>query len=283
MLYDLYIETRTKKRKGHRETNHWSILWRVTACPSWEKIKQGSKSEKTNCNEEDRQTHVHQCSEDRHMLHQCSVVQPRTSEKNEIPTPFKSLRPEGGKMLTYLEAMRRPKKHMVNTLAIGITAILMVPSTDWPAADGISMESAKTARIRSIILWSQKHRFWRWTSDGWKYLERGEKNRVFWWLTKCLESRSFRDYNTETEDTLSLSLSATCFLPSFSLLSFSKPQSPKSRFLTPNHSFILTFFFGLITLQVFVLFNSTYYNTTKSTSCYIVQPRYNSSNEFIRK
>jgi hypothetical protein len=87
----------------------------VTACPSWEKIKQGSKSEKTN--------------------------------------PFKSLRPEGGKMLTYLEAMRRPKKHMVNTFAIGITAILMVPSTDPPpAATGISMESAKAARIRAIIL-----------------------------------------------------------------------------------------------------------------------------------
>nr|BAC43444.1 unknown protein [Arabidopsis thaliana] len=56
-------------------------------------------------------------------------------------------------MLTYLEAMRRPKKHMVNTFAIGITAILMVPSTDPPpAATGISMESAKAARIRAIIL-----------------------------------------------------------------------------------------------------------------------------------
>jgi hypothetical protein len=37
-------------------------------------------------------------------------------------------------MLTYLEAIRNPKKHMVKTLAIGRTAILMVFKSDCPPA-----------------------------------------------------------------------------------------------------------------------------------------------------
>jgi hypothetical protein len=47
-------------------------------------------------------------------------------------TPFKSFLPLAGKMLTYLEAMRNPKKHMVKTLAMGRTAILMVPRRVCP-------------------------------------------------------------------------------------------------------------------------------------------------------
>ena len=70
--------------------------------------------------------------------------------KKERFTPFNSFLPEGGKMLTYLEAMRRPKKHMVNTLAIGITAILIVPSTDSPAATAVGI-SMRSERIRVII------------------------------------------------------------------------------------------------------------------------------------
>nr|POE69857.1 1-aminocyclopropane-1-carboxylate synthase [Quercus suber] len=40
---------------------------------------------------------------------------------------------EPGKMLTYLEAIRNPKKHIVKTFAIGNTAILIVPKRDSPA------------------------------------------------------------------------------------------------------------------------------------------------------
>lgn len=47
-------------------------------------------------------------------------------------TPFKSFLPLAGKMLTYLEAIRNPKKHIVKTLAMGRTAILILPRKDSP-------------------------------------------------------------------------------------------------------------------------------------------------------
>lgn len=57
--------------------------------------------------------------------------------------------------MTYLEAMRRPKKHIVNTLAIGMTAILIVPRTESPAAPTARL-SMISARIRPIILTDKK-------------------------------------------------------------------------------------------------------------------------------
>lgn len=51
---------------------------------------------------------------------------------NTIHTPFKSFLPLAGKMLTLLEAIRNPMKHIVKTLAIGNTAIIMVPNNDSP-------------------------------------------------------------------------------------------------------------------------------------------------------
>lgn len=47
-------------------------------------------------------------------------------------TPFKSFLPLAGKMLTYLEAIRKPKKHIVKTFAMGNTAILIDPNNDSP-------------------------------------------------------------------------------------------------------------------------------------------------------
>ncbi|MFS7976470.1 hypothetical protein Hanom_Chr10g00892801 [Helianthus anomalus] len=47
-------------------------------------------------------------------------------------TPFKSFLPLAGKMFIYLEAIKNPKKHMVKTLAIGKTAILIEPNSDSP-------------------------------------------------------------------------------------------------------------------------------------------------------
>lgn len=47
-------------------------------------------------------------------------------------TPFKSFLPLAGNMLTYLEAMRNPKKQHVNTFAIGKTAILIDSISDSP-------------------------------------------------------------------------------------------------------------------------------------------------------
>lgn len=91
------------------------------------------------------------------MTHTCWAREREANTGDEIKernkrksTPFKSFLPEGGKMLTYLEAMRRPKKHIVNTLAIGSTAILIVPSTDSPAATAVGI-SMRSERIRVII------------------------------------------------------------------------------------------------------------------------------------
>lgn len=53
---------------------------------------------------------------------------------SHIHTPFKSFLPEACKMSTYLEAIRSPKAHMVNTLTMGITAISIDPNTDSPPA-----------------------------------------------------------------------------------------------------------------------------------------------------
>lgn len=47
-------------------------------------------------------------------------------------TPLRSFLPLAGKILTYLEAIRNPMKHIVNTFAIGKTAILILPSKDSP-------------------------------------------------------------------------------------------------------------------------------------------------------
>lgn len=47
-------------------------------------------------------------------------------------TAFKSFLPLEGKMLTYLEAIKKPRKHIVKTLAMGNTAILIVPNRDSP-------------------------------------------------------------------------------------------------------------------------------------------------------
>ena len=55
-----------------------------------------------------------------------------------IHTPFKSLLPEAGKILTYLEAIRRPKAHIVKTLTIGKTAILIEPNNDCPPGPSVS-------------------------------------------------------------------------------------------------------------------------------------------------
>ena len=57
-------------------------------------------------------------------------------------TPFKSFLPLAGKMLTYLEAIRNPKKHIVKTFAIGNTAILIVPKRDSPATPTPASEAA---------------------------------------------------------------------------------------------------------------------------------------------
>lgn len=65
-------------------------------------------------------------------------------------TPFKSFLPFAGKMLTYLEAIRKPKKHMVNTFAIGKTAIFILPNKDSPpaaAAAGASMTADRNLSI----------------------------------------------------------------------------------------------------------------------------------------
>lgn len=47
-------------------------------------------------------------------------------------TPLRSFLPWAGKMLTYLEAMRKPKKHTVKTLAMGKTAIFIESTKDSP-------------------------------------------------------------------------------------------------------------------------------------------------------
>ena len=230
---------RTKKRLiiGTRNKNHWSIFWRVTACPSWEKIKHGSKSEKTNW-EPDTNTLVESQRE--------RETQKIKEERNF--TPFKSLRPEGGKMLTYLEAMRRPKKHMVNTLAIGITAILIVPRTESPAAAtaGLSM---KSARILAIILLAEKKTLefsakeakgrdflltgWLWAMNLREIWRRKTKTAKQKWIVSVLitrERESFLDISISPE-ILALSFSLFLWLPrafTYLLLSLSKPKRPDS-------------------------------------------------------
>ncbi|KAK3405045.1 hypothetical protein EUGRSUZ_K01304 [Eucalyptus grandis] len=76
-----------------------------------------------------------------------------TENKHTIQlTPFSNFLPLAGKMLTYLEAIRKPKKHMVNTFAIGSTAILIVPISDSPPTCG----SATIAR--NLCIFSGLHR-----------------------------------------------------------------------------------------------------------------------------
>lgn len=113
-------EPQMELRRTFTGINHHSnIFCKVTACPSWENIKQGSKSENTN--------------------------------------PFKSFLPLAGKMLTYLEAMRNPKKHMVKTLAMGRTAILMVPKRVCPPptwfAPMVSTANKNLSMVFSVIPW----------------------------------------------------------------------------------------------------------------------------------
>lgn len=60
------------------------------------------------------------------------IIQKGGEEEGLYITPFKSFLPLAGKILTYLEAIRKPRKHMVKTFAMGKTAILMVPSSDSP-------------------------------------------------------------------------------------------------------------------------------------------------------
>lgn len=69
-----------------------------------------------------------------------------------IHTPFKSFLPEAGKMLTYFEAIRNPKKHMVNTLTIGKTAILILPNKDSPPEPPWFCKANRNLPIVSAIL-----------------------------------------------------------------------------------------------------------------------------------
>lgn len=66
-------------------------------------------------------------------------------------TPFKSFLPFAGKMLTYLEAIRNPRKHMVKTFAMGKTAILMVPNKDCPPRWGSIRICVRTLWTLSIL------------------------------------------------------------------------------------------------------------------------------------
>lgn len=112
-------------------THHSIIFWRVIAWPNCEKIKQGSNSENTNC--------IHTNTNiTNQTIWSSKQSKKKKIEKEKRQTPFKSFLPWAGKILTYLEAIRNPRKHMVNTFAIGKTAILIVAMTDWPPAASTS-------------------------------------------------------------------------------------------------------------------------------------------------
>lgn len=66
--------------------------------------------------------------------------------KLKLLTPFNNFLPLAGKMLTYLEAMRKPRKHIVKTFAIGKTAILIEPKRDSPPCS-----EAKRVLIESMF------------------------------------------------------------------------------------------------------------------------------------
>lgn len=126
-------------------------FWRVIACPSWAKIRQGRRREKTSCRMHYKK--LVNIAENitwynLQEIHWTLMFNKKCSKYFCSLTPLRSFLPFAERIFTYLEAIRQPIKHIVKTLAIGNTANKMVETRDCPLPSTLSI----TTEIRDLSI-----------------------------------------------------------------------------------------------------------------------------------